>query len=199
MSVNSYRVGDWSREELRILYNRLSLLLILLPLAALALCKRVPFIRYWRKPQWNERISVPFIWSGYREVNIRLFLILSLTAVAIGFMPFVIARGWGHFQEVWLLAFLFAFANGLEEMVWRGAMLTRYAEQMGDIWAVAATSLGFGLLHYSVGFPWWACLVYAIGGLYFGGITIKSQSMLPVILWHAAINALMVFGGLLNV
>ncbi|WP_186725585.1 hypothetical protein [Planomicrobium sp. CPCC 101110] len=41
----------------------------------------------------------------------------------------------------------------------------RFSERLGDKWAVAITSLGFGLQHYSLGFPWPACIAFSIGGL----------------------------------
>lgn len=197
LTANTFWIGDWSGKELQILFNRLSLMLILIPLFALSLYQHVPFMRYWQRPQWNERIGIPFIWSGYRHAKVSLFLLVSIAGAVLAFMPFIMAKGWEHIQEVWLLALLFSITNVLEEVIWRGTLLSRFSEQWGDKWAVVATSLGFGLQHYSIGFPWWACIVYAIGGLYFGGITVKSNSMIPVILWHATINALMVFGGLL--
>ncbi|GAV13379.1 abortive infection protein [Paenibacillus sp. NAIST15-1] len=100
-------------------------------------------------------------------------------------------------QEIWLFALAFSFINVLEEIIWRGVLLSRFSEQLGDKWAVIVTSAGFGLQHYSLGFPWGVCIAFALGGLYLGGITIKSNSLIPVVVWHTWMNVLMIFSGLL--
>jgi membrane protease YdiL (CAAX protease family) len=113
-------------------------------------------------------------------------------------MPFMIRNGWTYILEVWLLAIIFSITNAVfEEMIWRGTLLSRFSEQLGDKWSVIVTSLGFGLQHYSLGFSWGVCIAFSLGGLFFGGITIKSKSIVPGVIWHMSINALMVFSGII--
>jgi uncharacterized protein len=194
--VNSHWISDLNPKELHILFNRLSLILIIIPLSALSFIYKIPFMRYWKKPQWNELIGIPFIWSGFHQSKIKYFLLIALTINLFTFMPFIIHNGWTYIQEVWLLAIIFSITNAsLEEIIWRGALLSRFSEQLGEKWAVIVTSLGFGLQHYSLGFSWGVCIAFSLGGLFFGGITIKSKSIVPGVIWHMSINALMVFSG----
>ncbi|MDQ6421675.1 type II CAAX endopeptidase family protein [Paenibacillus sp. LHD-117] len=196
LQVNSRLITELNPKEWHIVLNRLSLIVILIPLLVLSLAYRLPFMNYWMRPHWNERIGIPFIWSGFRQTKVHYFLFISLTVVLFSFMPLVILKGLDHFQEVWLFAIVFSIANLLEEIIWRGALLSRFSEQWGDKWGVILTSVGFGLQHYSLGYSWWICAAFAVGGVYFGGITVQSKSIVPVLIWHWAINALMVFSGL---
>jgi len=194
--INSSWIHDLEPKEWHILLNRLSLICILIPLVVLALIQKLPFMLYAKKPLWNERIDIPFIWSGFRQSKVKVFLPVAIAATSLAFMPFVIGNGWGHVQEIWLFALAFSIINVLEEIIWRGVLLSRFSEQLGDKWAVIVTSAGFGLQHYSLGYPWGVCIAFALGGLYFGGITIKSNSLIPVVVWHTWMNVLMIFSGL---
>ncbi|MDR1536537.1 MAG: hypothetical protein LBU32_00790 [Clostridiales bacterium] len=46
------------------------------------------------------------------------------------------------------------------------------------------SALAFGLYHYSLQFPLWACLIFAIGGFYIGGSAIKSRGLLSPAVVH---------------
>jgi uncharacterized protein len=196
--VTSHWILNFQSRESHIFFNRLSLLFILIPLFALSLFYKFPFVRYWEKPQWNELICFPFIWSGFHQTKVKFFLLIALTINVFTFMPFVIRNGWSLIQEVWLLTIIFSITNAvLEEVIWRGTLLSRFSEQLGEKWAVVITSLGFGLQHYSLGFPWSICIAFSLGGLFYGGITIKSRSIVPSIIWHMTLNILMVLSGLI--
>lgn len=196
LNVNLRWIIELNSKELHIFFNRLSLLFILIPLIALSLIYKIPFMRYWKKPQWNELIGIPFIWSGFHRSKVKYFLLIALTFNLCAFMPFMFRNGWTYVHDVWLFAIVFSITNAvLEEMIWRGTLLSRFSEQLGDKWAVFVTSTGFGLQHYSLGFSWGVCIAFSLGGLFFGGITIKSKSIVPTVIWHMLINALMVFSG----
>lgn len=195
--INSSWILDLKPIEWHVLLNRLSLICILIPLLVFAFIQKLPFMLYTKKTHWNERIDIPFIWSGFRQSKVNVFLLVAIAATSLAFMPFVIRNGWGHVQGIWLFALAFSILNVLEEIIWRGVLLSRFSEQLGDKWAVIVTSTGFGLQHYSLGFPWGVCIAFALGGLYFGGITIKSQSIIPVVIWHTWMNVLMIFSGFL--
>ena len=191
-------ISEIPGEELRVLANRLSLILVWIPLAAASLMLRRPLLKYWGTPDWNAPVHVPFIWRGARRTNVKRFFIIAIAANAAAFIPFTLRGGWNSFQELWMFALLFAVINAfLEELIWRGTLLGLLSEQIGEGWAVAATSLGFGLFHLTIGYPIGICLAFALGGMYFAGVTIKSKSILPAMLWHMALNLLMVFSGLI--
>ncbi|WP_230199154.1 CPBP family intramembrane glutamic endopeptidase [Risungbinella massiliensis] len=189
---------DAQSKELTIFLKRLSLLFIILPLVLVSFFNKLPFIQYWKKPKWNEMVSFPLMWSGFHQTKIKHFLLIAITINILSFAPFMVVKGWGYFQEVWLIALIFPFTNAiLEELIWRGVLLSRFSEQFGDKWAVVITSLGFGLQHYSLGFSWGLCIAFATGGFFYGALTIKSGSIFPTIIWHIALNILMVFGGMI--
>ncbi|WP_350019571.1 CPBP family intramembrane glutamic endopeptidase [Priestia flexa] len=197
-----YIAAHWTvqfqSEELRIFFNRIALVLILLPLFIFSFVSKSPFITYWKKPQWNERIYFPFIWSGFHGTSVKFFLFIAIAVNIVSFSPFVMQNDWYFVKEIWLFTIIFSITNAvLEEVVWRGTLLSRFSAQLGEKWAVVITSLGFGLQHYSLGIPWLICIAFSIGGLFYGGITIRSRSIIPSIIWHIALNILMVLSGLI--
>lgn len=197
LQISAYSLSGIQSKEWHLVLNRLSLLFILIPLFASSLISARSFITYWRKPKWNALIYFPFIWNGYHRIKISFFLMIALV-INIGiFSPFIIQNGWAYIQEMWFVAFLFAITNSLlEEVIWRGVLLSRFSEALGEKWALALTSVGFGLQHYSLGFPWLVCIAFSIGGIFFGGITVRSKSIAPAIFWHFILNLLMIFSGL---
>lgn len=145
---------------------------------------------------WQESIHFPFIWSGFHQTSIKVFLIIAIVINTASLAPFMARSGWGYFEEIWLLLLIFSVTNAfLEELIWRGALLSRFSEQLGEKWAVIITSIGFGLQHYSLGIPWVVCIAFAIGGAFYGGITVKSGSIIPSLIWHFVLNVLMVSSG----
>lgn len=189
---------DVQSREINILSDRLSLVFILIPLWLLSLLYKTPFIRYLKKPKWDNIIKFPFIWSGSHHVKIKFFLAIAITINTLTMLPFMFFNGWSSIQEFFVIALIFSFTNAiLEEFVWRGALLSRFSEQLGEKWAVVITSLGFGLQHYSLGFPWLVCIAFSFGGFFYGVVTVKSESITPSMIWHIILNFLMVFSGLI--
>lgn len=197
LQVSTHWVAEIEPKELHVLLHRLALVCILIPLLVFSFFSKSPFITYWRKPRWKELVYFPFIWTGFHKTSVKSVLLIALTSSIVAFMPLAIRNGWSFLQEIWLLAIIFSLTNAvLEEVIWRGALLSRFSEQLGEKWAVVVTSLGFGLQHYSLGFPWIICIAFSIGGMFYGGITIKSKSIIPSIIWHIILNILMVLSGL---
>lgn len=196
-AVNSHWILTQNPDKLHMLLNRFSLIVIIIPLLVLSLIQKIPFMRNWQKPQWDTLVGVPFIWVGLRQTKLKYFLLIAILINFVSFLPFIVHQGWAHIQAVWLYAIIFAVANVSEEIIWRGALLSRFSEHFGDKWAVVLTSVGFGLQHYTLGFSWGICMAYAIGGVFFGGITLKAKSILPAVIWHMTINVLMIWSGFL--
>ncbi|HWO77043.1 MAG TPA: type II CAAX endopeptidase family protein [Bacillus sp. (in: firmicutes)] len=184
--------------ELHLFLNRLSLGLIIIPFLLISVLNKAPLMKLWNRPMWNEFIHFPFIWSGFHKAKIKFFLPIALIINVVVMMPFMVSMGWLYIQEIWILAVIFAVTNAtFEELIWRGVLLTRFSEHIGEKGAVLVTSLGFGLQHYSLGFSWLVCIGFAVGGLFYGGITVKSRSILPAWIWHIVLNFLMVFSGVI--
>lgn len=75
-----------------------------------------------------------------------------------------------------------------EEILFRGVLLAEY-RSLGEINAVAITSLCFAMLHFSLtDFP-----AYLFAGLLLGTVTVVSRSVIPATLLHLLSNALNIF------
>lgn len=140
-------------------------------------------------------IRLPFIWYGKKDT------VLQLTAVFSSLC--LILAGLFVFQNkipFTLLAFgvAFAFINAiLEELLWRGLILNRTNDLYGEKIGLLAMSLAFGLYHYSLGFPISTCLVFSLGGIYFGGATLRSKGLISPIIMHISMNLLFVAVGII--
>ncbi|KKB35564.1 CPBP family intramembrane glutamic endopeptidase [Bacillus thermotolerans] len=196
--VTDHWIASFHSKEWHVFLNRLSLIFILIPLLVSSFLFKVPYRSYFKKTQWKERIYFPFIWSGFHWTTVRTFLFIALAINIVAFLPIMALNGWTFIKEVWVLALIFSITNGiLEEIIWRGALLGQFSAQLGEKWGVIVTSLGFGLQHYHLGMPWLLCIALSLGGVFYGGVTVKSKSILPSTIWHIALNVLMVLSGLL--
>lgn len=177
--------------EWELFLKRASLLFIALPLW---LAMGQPFPGFMRKVDWQAPFKLPF-----HQTTLKRFLWIAISINMLAFLPFIVQNGWPYVKSVWLLAIVFSIVNAaLEEWIWRGLLLSRFSVLLGHRPALLVTSLGFGLQHYSLGFSWFICLAFAVGGLFYGLVTVQSRSLLPAVLWHFMINMLMVFAGLLE-
>jgi uncharacterized protein len=70
---------------------------------------------------------------------------------------------------------IFSITNAalLEEIIWSGALSSRFFEQAGEKWTVVKASIGFDLQHYSLGFPWLICIAFSAGGFFYEGTTVN--------------------------
>ncbi|MBD1378694.1 CPBP family intramembrane glutamic endopeptidase [Metabacillus arenae] len=187
------------RMEMKAILDRILLVFILIPLLIIPFIRRTPFILYWHKPDWNNTIYFPGIWSGFHQIKIKYFLFIAITINFLGLLPFYTENNLSTIGNIILIAVLFSIINAvLEELIWRGFLLSQFSEFLGDKWAVTVTSLGFGFQHYSLGFSWPTCLFFSIGGFFYGGLTIKSKSIIPAIIWHFVLNILMVLSGIIT-
>jgi membrane protease YdiL (CAAX protease family) len=104
----------------------------------------------------------------------------------------------GGANGVMLYGFLFAVINAfIEEVLWRGFILGRTADFIGEKQALVITSLAFGFYHLSLGFSIWVCLAFAIGGFYMGGCAIKSKGLAAPIIMHLFVNMVFVSCGMI--
>jgi membrane protease YdiL (CAAX protease family) len=143
----------------------------------------------------NAIIHFPFIWKGFKEIEWRFTLIFCLICVGAIF-GFVLRKNLDY--HIILYGIIFSIINSLlEEHIWRGFILTRLIDISSEKIALVISSLGFGLYHYSLNFPLWICLIFAIGGFYMGGSAIKSKGLLSPIIMHIMVNIVFVFIGII--
>ncbi|HEY2495369.1 MAG TPA: CPBP family intramembrane glutamic endopeptidase [Paenibacillus sp.] len=125
------------------------------------------------------------------------FLLVGVVVIISSFIP-VIHWGREDFLSLLLFGLVFAFINAiLEEFLWRGYVLSRFVDGLGEKQGLIIGSIVFGMYHYSLGFPWSICALFAVLGMLLGGIVIRSQGLLPVIILHFIMNVLFVLSGLI--
>ncbi len=138
----------------------------------------------------------PLIWKGVKDPIWRFLLIAS--CVVIFSFSFVIDYSPENLDSLLWFGLLFALINSvLEEILWRGLILSRFVDVLGEKLGLIIVSIGFGMYHYSIGFPWSVCALFSIFGMLLGGITIRSKGLLPVMILHFIMNMLFVFSGLI--
>jgi len=143
----------------------------------------------------KDIIRIPFIWKGFREVEWRFTLIFCLLWLCLAVI-FTIKNGFEY--NILFYGMLFSIVNALlEEIIWRGFVLTRLTDITSEKIALIVSSLAFGLYHYSLDFPLLVCFVFAIGGFFMGGSAIKSKGLLSPILMHIAVNIAFVSIGII--
>ncbi len=191
MFVSTELIGNTGPREWEIFLKRASLLFVVLPLWLLG--GSAPAF-FFQKPDWHAPFVLPF-----HRTTIKRFLLIALFSNVLVFLPFIMQNGWLYIKEAFVLALVFSLTNALlEEWIWRGLLLSRFSALIGVRTALWVTSLGFGLQHYSLGFSWPICFAFALGGLFYGLITVQSKSLVPAVIWHFCINVLMVFSGLIH-
>jgi len=153
-----------------------------------------PCIGYIKLGHINENIKFPLIWWGFNERIWRFVLIFcSLFFISTIFFYFS-----GNLFKVITYGLSFAIVNSiLEEVLWRGFILGRLVDYIGEKQGLIISSIAFGFYHLSLGFPIWVCLVFAIGGFYIGGIAIKSKGILAPIIMHFFVNMAFVSFGII--
>jgi membrane protease YdiL (CAAX protease family) len=149
---------------------------------------------YMRLGSAKEQLKFPLIWQGFNEYLWRFTLIFCAICAAVAFFFFR-----SHLNaSIILYGLLFASVNSiLEEIIWRGLILGRVVDDIGEKQALMITSIAFGFYHLSLGFPIWICMAFAVGGFYMGGCAIKSKGLGLPILMHFFVNMVFVSLGMI--
>ncbi len=152
---------------------------------------------------------------GLILLGLSCYLILALSQAA-GVLVYRLTQGlpvdWTFIRSSFVLAnelpprsasWLFSVISIFEEITWRGVVLAMFLRFYNQPKAIIFSAIGFGLIHvltlldgrplaWTAGQVVWA----AILGLFYGYVTIKSDSLLPAMIVHylgnlfiAAINA----------
>lgn len=184
--------------SITIVISRFLLLIPILILSYVAFKFKSPLNYYSSNVKWEAIIAFPFVWKGFHKVNVRLFLLIAIIINLFAFMPFIF-KNKPEISIAFLLFLLsFSAVNAvLEELLWRGLILTRMTMLAGDKTGLIFSSLAFGLSHLMLGYSIFVCLAFAVGGFFYGGVTIKSGSLIPAIIWHFFFNILMILSGII--
>ncbi|WLR57757.1 CPBP family intramembrane metalloprotease [Mesobacillus subterraneus] len=124
------------------------------------------------------------------------FLIHGLIGSTTIFIPLLFLGDISYTKSFVLYGISFSFINAiLEEFLWRGIMLSNLKRNVSTIFAILTTSIGFGLLHLSIGIPIIMSLLFSLGGIFYAVVVLKTNSIYPAILFHFIINLGMVANG----
>ncbi|CAN7549551.1 CPBP family intramembrane glutamic endopeptidase [Rossellomorea sp. LjRoot5] len=181
-------------KETKILLNRSFLLFILFALAVSQWIAKGKVRLYMTLPDWSKRISMPS-----QTISLPLFLLIGLAGSSTIFIPLIWSEGISELKSLFLFAIGFTILNAtLEELIWRGVMLSSLIQNTSVVYAITVTSIGFGLLHLSIGIPLLLSLLFSFGGLFYSIVVLKTDSIYPSIAFHMVMNMGMVLNGWIN-
>ena len=93
-----------------------------------------------------------------------------------------------------LLLACFAVQSSVEEIVFRGWLLSAVARKFNIAWAVGLTTLVFTLLHYGPHQPWHVTLTSALFSVFACCWALRAGNIWGVMGWHAGWNWLLAVG-----
>lgn len=154
--------------------------------------------QYWQKPDWNARIYFPFIWRGFHSLSAKQFLLAALLLNFLFMSPNIFSVKIPFQINFFVFLIGFSLVNGIfEELLWRGILLSRMTDLAGERASVIFSGISFGFSHLMLGYSFAACLLFALGGIFYGALTVKTGSILPAVIWHFALNTLMILSGII--
>ncbi|WP_377890220.1 CPBP family intramembrane glutamic endopeptidase [Alkalihalobacillus sp. R86527] len=190
--IGSNYINAWGLSvEMNILINRSFLIFIILGTVVsliLSKQKRSVFASF---PNWSKKVTLPF-----HTIPLPYFLLIGLVGSSTILIPLFVQQEMSYIKSMFLFGILFAIINAtLEEVIWRGFLLSGLKSNVSTRYAVLITSIGFGLLHLSIGIPMLLSLLFSFGGLFYAIVVLKTNSIYPAIFFHIIINLGMVFNG----
>ncbi|MGG4168967.1 CPBP family intramembrane glutamic endopeptidase [Rossellomorea vietnamensis] len=188
-------INGWDiSKETNILLNRSFLLFLLISLAVSQWLAKEKVRFYMRFSDRSMRISMPS-----HTISLPLFLLIGLAGSSTIFIPLIWSEGISEVKSLFLFAIGFTILNAtLEELIWRGVMLSALIRNTSVVYAITVTSIGFGLLHLSIGIPLLLSLLFSFGGLFYSIVVLKTDSIYPSIAFHMVMNMGMVVNGWIN-
>ncbi|MDQ0465874.1 membrane protease YdiL (CAAX protease family) [Caulobacter ginsengisoli] len=93
-----------------------------------------------------------------------------------------------------LLLACFAVQSSVEEIVFRGWLLSAVARKLNVAWAIGLTTLVFTLLHYGPHQPWHVTLTSALFSVFACCWALRAGNIWGVMGWHAGWNWLLAVG-----
>lgn len=149
------------------------------------------FCFYHHRPRWSQVIQLPF-----HAIKLSNLLVVVVVSSGGAFLPFILQNDLLISNSFIVFCILFSLINAtLEEWIWRGILLSSLVKYVSVSYALVITSVGFGLMHLIIVIPFILCLYFSLGGLFYGVIVLKTNSLIPSIIFHIVINIGMVFSG----
>jgi uncharacterized protein len=190
--IGSNYIYEWNiSSEIKIIINRSLLIFIIVGTVISLMLSKQKIFFFALLPDWHRSIKMPF-----HTIKLPYFLLIGLMGSSIILIPVFSHQETSYLKSILLFGILFALINAtLEEILWRGILLSNLKENISTFYAVVITSIGFGLLHLSIGIPVIVCFLFSFGGLFYAIVVLKTNSIYPSIVFHIVINLGMVFNG----
>ncbi|UAL50500.1 CPBP family intramembrane metalloprotease [Metabacillus dongyingensis] len=190
--IGSSYINEWNISvEIKTIINRSLLLFIMVGTVISLMLSKQKIFYFGLLPDWQRRITMPF-----HTIKLPYFLLIGLMVSSTILIPLFIHQEMSYLKSILLFGILFAILNAtLEEVIWRGIMLSSLKRNVSTFYAVVITSIGFGLLHLAIGIPVIISLLFSFGGLFYAIVVLKTNSIYPSIVFHIVINLGMVFNG----
>ncbi|ANC79378.1 abortive infection protein [Fictibacillus phosphorivorans] len=175
-------------KETKVLLNRCLLLCMIIGVCISLTLSKQKINFFTSMPNWRGRIAFP-----HHTLPTRTFFLFGLLGSFTIFLPLFFKEDVVIENNFLMFALLFSLINALlEELLWRGVLLSSLKENISTPYAVVTTSIGFGLLHLSIGIPFVMSLLFSLGGLFYAFVVLKTNSIYPAIVFHFVINMGMV-------
>jgi membrane protease YdiL (CAAX protease family) len=126
-----------------------------------------------------------------------IFAIVAIAWLAGGFAYASFAPAWlvpSSLLSVALLLIAFALQSSVEELLFRGWLLSLLAKKFNVVVAVIVSSALFAFLHFSPGQHWLVTVGTFLFGLFGCGWALRTRSILGVMGWHSGWNWLLAVG-----
>lgn len=190
--IGSNYINEWNISvEMKTIINRSLLMFIMVGTVISLMLSKQKIFYFGLLPDWQRRITMPF-----HTIKLPYFLLIGLMVSSTILIPLFRHQEMSYLKSILLFGILFAILNAtLEEVIWRGIMLSSLKRNVSTFYAVVITSIGFGLLHLAIGIPVIISLLFSFGGLFYAIVVLKTNSIYPSIVFHIVINLGMVFNG----
>lgn len=151
---------------------------------------------FFRPIDWNKLISFSLVFGKSFTQSLSRFFYIAVSITLIIFLPFILLES-PDFHIKWLFwIFLYAAITSImEEILWRGLIMTAMRNLTNEIFSVIFSSIAYGFSYIMFGYSLSICLLIALFGCYWSFITFRSGSIIPAILWHFIFQILMVLSG----
>lgn len=151
----------------------------------------------WRYVFLDHRAAEPRRWSSAAALGAAAIAVPSLILLAAGLFTLVPGPQGSSLTTGAYLAWVLVPAAFGEELLARGYLFSLLREFRGWRWAIAVTSIGFGLLHLpNPGSSPQAILTVVLAGVFLGLVLVHTASLYAAWAAHAAWN--MVLAALLH-
>ena len=151
---------------------------------------------FFKKTVWKEKISLSFLSIRLFKLSIYRFLMAAIFITTIIYLPFIILEA-PNIQMQWFFWILIyaALSSIMEEVLWRGLIMTAMKNLTNESFAIFFSSAAYGFSYLMFGYSLSICLLIILFGCYWGFITFRSGSIVPALIWHFVFQVLMVLSG----